>query len=56
MLCKEVWWNGIVNQSVVEEKALLLYNIYITVPPFKEIEHIVAKIEEILPYCDQLIK
>ena len=33
-----------------------LRNMVIMLPPFKEIERIVAKIEELLPYCDQLIK
>jgi restriction endonuclease S subunit len=31
-------------------------NVPIPLPPFEEQKRIVAKIEELLPYCDQLIK
>lgn len=31
-------------------------NYLFPLPPFEEQKRIVAKIEELLPYCDQLIK
>lgn len=46
---------GTANQGNLGSEDMKKY-IYIPLPPLAEQERIVAKIEELLPYCDQLVK
>ena len=45
---------GSTNQK--ELKPITIMNLVIPLPPLEEQKRIVAKIEELLPYCDQLVK
>lgn len=58
---------GFIQRAVYHEKvasggvqsfiSLKVFRNYLfPLPPFEEQKRIVAKIEELLPYCDQLIK
>jgi len=45
------------TQTTIKNVSLKsMRNVPIPLPPFEEQKRIVAKIEELLPYCDQLIK
>lgn len=46
---------GTANQGNLGSEDMKKY-VYIPLPPLEEQKRIVAKIEELLPYCDQLIK
>lgn len=53
ILCKSKMASGNIIVHISNDK---LATIPIPLPPLKEQHRIVAKIEELLPYCDQLIK
>lgn len=51
-ILKKIVWGGV--QSFI---ALIVFRNYLfPFPPLVEQKRIVAKIEELLPYCDQLVK
>ena len=49
---KKIVWGGV--QSFIALK--VFRNYLFPLPPLAEQKRIVAKIEELLPYCDQLVK
>ena len=50
----ETQGEGSTNQT--ELKPVTIASLALPLPPLEEQKRIVAKIEELLPYCDQLLK
>ena len=56
----QLYWQQLRNGTIATAQpncnGQTLAKMMIPIPPFEEQKRIIAKIEELLPYCDQLIK